>query len=124
MVVYITRVLIQQVLHLIPTVEHEHQRDDGEPAAGACSQVAYAAAGVGFDGGNELLHVTAGHCLPRLCIYLASIGIRRIMREVATDDEEVFIVEPRLQHLGHSLQFGIVVGGDNNRYDGWHFFRV
>ena len=59
--------------------------------------------------------------LARLGIHLAGIGIRRIVREVATDDEQVLVGKPGFQCLGHPLQLGEIVGGDDNRYDGRHF---
>ena len=32
--VYVARVLVQQMAHLVLAIEHQHQRDDGELAAG------------------------------------------------------------------------------------------
>ena len=112
------------MLYLILIIEHEHQCDDRESPTGTCGQITYSATGIVLDGGDELLHVTAGHRLAGLRIHLAGICIRRIMGEVATDNKKVLIIEPGFQHLRHPLQFGIVVGGDDDRDDGWYFFET
>ena len=97
----VTRVLVHQVLHLIAAVEHQHQRDDGELSAGTRRQIPFTAAGILLDGRNKLSYVTTLNSLPRLAIHLIGILIRRIVREVAADDEEVLVREIRLKRLCH-----------------------
>ena len=120
MIINVSGVLVQQVLHLVAAVEHQHQRDDGELAAGTRRQVALAAAGIRLDGSNKLFHVAGLNGFARQRISLVGIVVRRIVREVAADDEEVFVGEIGLQHLSHALQLLVVVGGNDNRNDGRH----
>ena len=78
LIVNIARVLVHQVLYLVLLVEHQHQRDDGELAAGTRCKVPLATPCIGIDGRNELLRVAAFYSLARPCIHLAGILIRRI----------------------------------------------
>ena len=112
------------MLHLILAVEHQHQCDNGKLATGTRRQITFTATGIGLDDSDKLFHVTTRHSLTRLGIHLVSIFIRRIMGEVAADDEEILFCEPRLQHLGHPLQLREVVGGDDDGDDGWHFAQM
>ena len=121
-VVDVTRVLIQQVLHLILAVHHQHQRYDGQLATGTRRQVADATAGIGLNGGNELTDVAALDGFARFGVHRTGIAVRRIVREVAADDKEVLVGEIRFQCLRNLLQLLEVVGRYDDRYDGWHFF--
>ena len=111
------------MLHLIAAVEHEQKRDDGVLATSTRREVALAAAGIGLDGCDEAFYIAALHRLSRESIGLAGVVVGWIVREVAADDEEVLVVEVRLEHLSHSLQLRIVVGGDDDWNDGWHLVQ-
>ena len=116
----IAGVLIHQVLHLIPAVEHQHQRNDGELAAGTRRQVPLTAAGVGLDCLNKLSDIATLDSFPCSGIHFIGILIRRIVRKVAADDEEILIREIRLEHLSHPRQFLEVVRRNDDRHDGRH----
>ena len=102
-IVDVARVLIEQMPDLIAVVEHEHQRHDGKLSAGTCRQIPNAAFRIRLNGGNQLLQITTLNGFPRLGIHLAGILVTGIVGEVAAYDEEVFIREIGLQHLGYPL---------------------
>ena len=111
------------MLRLILTVKHQHQRDDGELATGTRRQIADTTMCIGIDGGNKLLHAAALHRLTRLSIHRTGITIRRIVREIATDDKEILVRKIRLQRLCHLLQLIKIISRNNNRYDGRHVLQ-
>ena len=96
MIVDVARILVHQVLHLILVIEHQHQRNDGELAAGTRRQVPLSAPRIRIDGRNKRLYVTRLNGLARLGIHFAGILILRIVREVAADNKEVFVRKVRL----------------------------
>ena len=108
-VVDIPGVLIQQMMHLVSVVHHQHQRGDGQFSAGAGGQIALAATGILFEHGDELLHVACLNGLACLAIHFIGILIRGIMREVAADDKQILVYEIGLQHIRYLLQFPEIV---------------
>ena len=116
--VYVARVLVEQMLDFILMIEHQHQCDDGKLSTSASGKVAYSALAVGFDGGDELFHIAAHDGLFRFTVHLASILVGWVMGEVAADDKQIVVVEISAQHLCHPFEFGVIVGGDDDGYDG------
>ena len=121
-IINVTRVLIEQMLHLIFIIEHQHQRDDSQFSTGTRRQIADTTFGIVFDSSDKSLHIAAFQSLSCLGIHLAGILIRRIMGEVAAHNKEILIRKIGLQHLSHPFQFAEVVGGYDNRYNGRHLF--
>ena len=121
-VVDVARILIHQAFDVIVSIEHQHQRDDGKLTTSTRVQIFLSTVGIGFDGGDELLHISSLNGFARPSIYFIGILILRIVGEVATDNEEILVIEIRLQHLCHPLQFLEVVSGNDDRNDGRHLF--
>ena len=109
MIVDITRILIQQMLHLVLAVDHHQQRSNRQFTTGTCSQIAYTAAGIFSQHGDKPLYVASLNGLARFGIHLAGILIRRIMGEIAAHDEQVLLRQIGLQRLGHPFQLEEVV---------------
>ena len=123
MVINVARILIEQMFHLVATIHHQHQRGNGQFSTGTRRQIADTAFGIALDSGNKLAHTATLHSLSRLGIHLTGVLIRRIVGEVATDNEEVLVRKIRFQGLSYLFQFPEVVGGYNNRYDGWNLLE-
>ena len=117
MIVYITRILIQQMLHLIIIVKHQHHRDNGKLTTSTRSKIGHSTFRVCLDGSNKPFYITTGNRLTRFLIHLTSILVSGIMRKVATDNEKIVVIEIRLQHLRHSFQLRIVIRRNDNGND-------
>ena len=122
-IVYIARVLIHQMLNIVLAIHHQHQRYDGKLTTCTCSKIALSAIGIGLDGGNKLIHIACFDGFARFGIHLAGIFVRWIMREIATDYEQIFVCKIWFQHIGHALKFVVVVGRNDDRHYWWHIAK-
>ena len=120
----VARVLVEQMFHLITAVEHEHERHDAEQATGTRRQSLGAVRRIRLHGGDQLPHVAALDGLARHAVHADGILITGVVGKVATDHEEVVLVEIRPQHRGHLLQPTEVVGGDDDRHDGRYLTQL
>ena len=84
---------------------HQHKHDDGEQAAGAGGEVGYVRLDVFLHGVDEFPYVSALNGVGGAGIHLAGVVISWVVREVAADDEEVVLIEIRLEDFGYAFQF-------------------
>ena len=117
---HVAGVLVEQMAHHLIPPHHEHQRDDGILTTRARGQVVLATACIALQHRDELLHIAALYGLACVAVHLHGILIRRIVREVAADDEEVVVVEIGLKRIGYAPQLRLAVGAHDDGHDKRH----
>ena len=111
------------MLHVVAAIlHHQQQRTNGQLATSTRSQIPHTTSGVFLQNGNKPRYVATLYSLACPGVHLAGILIRRIVREVATDNKQIILRQIWFQHIRYPLQLAEIVCRYDNRYNRRNFF--
>ena len=122
----IARIAVADMMYLdaLAVLRHHQQHGDGSFATGTGVQISDAEVLVLLQSFDKLQYTARLDGFARGSIHLLRILVRRIVREVTADYEEILLVEVRQQRFGYLLQFLPVLRSDDDGHDGRHLLET